>query len=81
MKNKTLLYGLIAIGGYLLWKKYGKKSEVASLEGAVIGGTKLEIATLECKSEALVKFGNSKVSEEVIRAWTKSCIKTKLEQK
>ena len=25
MKNKTLLYGLIAIGGYLLWKKYSNK--------------------------------------------------------
>jgi len=32
MKNKKLLmYGAIALGGYLLWRKYGKKETVSDV--------------------------------------------------
>jgi hypothetical protein len=84
MKNKTLLYGLIAVGGYLLWKKYFKKTEVIVDEGFdsdEIGGSKLEIAMLECKSKALIHFADSKVSEEVKKEWIENCVRAKMLEK
>jgi len=82
MKNKTLLYGLIAIGGYLLWKKYIKKPNEIIDEGfysdEIIGGSKLDVAMIECKSESIIQFEGSKASEEVKKEWIKRCVMDKM---
>ena len=79
MKNKALLYGLIAVGGYLLWKKYFKKTEVIVDETIIEHEFSLEDEIhAECSAEAIVQFEGSKASEEVKKEWIKRCVMDKM---
>jgi len=85
MKQNTMLMIGGAIVVYLLWKKYIKKPNEIIDEGfysdEIIGGSKLDVAMLECKSESIIHFEGSKASEEVKKEWIKNCVNAKMLEK